>query len=424
MAFPRTSLFCIVLTACSALGQDAAPKGRIEDLGSGLQLLRTWGTPAERGYAHGFLLAEQVAAVGIAEFGARFGRGAGKAILEVARSSVDRLIEYPDDVLQELEGLFRGLRASGVDRRIEALDRDFDFTDLKVANALDVFGLMGCSGVTVWGDRAVGGGVLTGRNFDWPLTGRHMLDGTVLLVQHLSDGRATASVTWPGYVPVVTGISRAGVATFLHVGSAKVTLTPEPGSWPTAVAARAILEGVAADTTAAAAFELAADRLSWTSPPAGFLTRVVLPRVPTNGPPVAVFETDSKKAVRGGAITDYSVVTNHFCVRQDGRSAGRDSTGRAKQLGQGLDRCLAEDDKAVSPAEIWGVLSNVERGGGRRFGTLHSLVFRHEPWCFELRIGTLDDNGRIVAATASERRFELTREQIFGPEDALPGQSR
>ncbi|MCR9245602.1 MAG: C45 family peptidase [bacterium] len=387
--------------------------GRLEDLGNELTLLRTWGTPAQRGYAHGYLLGREVANVGIQEFEARFSRGPGKAILELARKSVDRLIEYPEDIAAEIDGVFRGVVASGAPRHMKALGRDFDLVDLKVANALDVFGLMGCSGITVWGERAAGGGVLTARNFDWPLTGPHLLDGTIVLVQHLTDGTATASITWPGYVPVVTGISSEGVAAFLHVGSGKVTLTPEPDSWPTGVAARRILESVRAAHTPKDAFAKAEDLLSYTSPPAGFLTRVVLPSVPAKGAPVAVFETDSKKPVRGGSVEEFSVVTNHFFQRRDGRGSSRDSERRVEQMSECVAGCFDGGDQKVSPAEAWEALTKVERGGGRRFGTLHSLVFRQAPWCFELRIGTQDERGRIVPATQSARRFALKRDQLF-----------
>ena len=59
------------------------------------------------------------------------------------------------------------------------------------------------------------------------------------------------------------------------------------------------------------------------------------------------------------------------------------------------------------------MLDSVQRGGHHGFGTLHSLVFRHEPWCFELRIATWDNERGIVPATASSRRFALSREQVF-----------
>lgn len=402
-----------------AIGQapSAAPPdsgalhGRIE-AHAGLTVLRVWGTPHERGYAHGRLLAERFVATALAEFSLRFARL--QPLLQQARQAQARLIEYPAPVQQELQGLWQGLIDSKVDLQMPELERAFDYTDLLVANALDVFGLMGCSSFTLWGEQVEGGGVLSARNFDWPLTGPHLLEHTILLVQHPSEGRATASVTWPGFVGTVTGISDDGMAAFLHVGSAKITYALQPSSWPTAIAARAIL-GRGAAGEPAAVWQFAFDRLGYTSPPAGYLTHVVLPTVPASGAPVVVFETDARKVVRGDGGDGAFVLTNHFRTRTDGRAASGDSLQREQRLGKGLGACLQADDRRLSIGEVWGVLGSVQRGGGHAFGTLHSLVFRHQPWCFELRVADRVEEG-IVAAPASPRRITLRRDQVFPPE--------
>jgi hypothetical protein len=393
--------------------------GRIEDLGSGLRLLRIWGTPQQRGYAHGRLLADTFTQVALPEFQARFVRIPN--LLVEARRALPRLIEYPEDLQQELDGLWQGLVDSGVPLTMQELGRAFDRTDLLLANALDVFGLMGCSGFTVWGERAADGGVLTARNFDWPLTGVHMLDHTLLVVAHDPTGRATASVAWPGYIGTVTGISDDGVAGFLHVGTGEITYLPEPSSWPTAIALRRILAHGAKGGDADAVFAFAKDQLGYTSPPAGYLTHVVLPTVPKGGVPLAVFETDSQSVVKGQVGDGPFVLTNHFRTRTDGRGSGADSEKREKQLLDGLGKCSVEGDHVVSVDEAWQTLALVERGGRQAFGTLHSLVFRHDPWCFELRIAELGENGKaLVPATQSQRRYVLRREQVF-PAGGLPG---
>ncbi len=392
----------------------AEAQGRVEQHGDVL-LLRVWGTPKQRGLAHGHLLAKEFAAVALPEFAARFARHL--PLLEQARAAVGRLIEYPDDVQEELAGVWQGLLDQKVALRIDELDRDFDFTDFRIANALDVFGLMGCSSFTVWGDQALGGGVLTARNFDWPLTGEHMTAHTMLLVQHLPDGRAVASIGWPGYVGTVTGVSSDGVAAFLHVGTGKITYTPEPGSWPSAIAARAILASGVGDG-GAGAFANAQKLLANTSPPAGFLTHVVLPVVPKDREPAAVFETDSRSCVpaahRDGAFT----LTNHFHTRADGRGASKDSKDREQRLQSGISGCFDAGDKQVSVEEAWQILGSVQRGGARAFGTLHALVFRHQPFCFELRIATPGKDG-LVAAPASPRRLSLTHAQLFADGEVL-----
>ena len=413
MTIRARAIRCLaVLSFCAAALAQApavrAVNGRLEEHG-GIKLLRVWGTPAERGYAHGFLLGKEVAAVAIAEFTARFARQ--QPLLEQARMAVGRLIEYPDDVRAEIEALFEGLVASKADLQMPELERAFDLKDLLVGNALDVFGLMGCSSFTVWGEQVVGGGVLTGRNFDWPFTGKHMLEHTMLVVQHLGNGRAVASVTWPGFVGTVSGVSSEGIAAFLHTGSGKITRTPEPGSWPTAVAARAILaQSRAADGVAV--FAEAKRLLGYTSPPIGFLTDVVLPQPPEGKAPVAVFETDSGSSVQGDETKGAFVLTNHFRTRKDGRSPSKDSLDREQRVRTCIEGCLGIGDKRVSIGEAWTILESVQRGGGHAFGTLHSVVFRHEPWCFELRVAVHEDKG-LVAAPKSPPTFVLTQKQLF-----------
>ncbi len=394
----------------------AAPvvQGRIDTV-DGLRVVHVWGDAQQRGYAHGFLLAADVTTLVREEFAARFARLPG--LLQQARGAIGRVVTFPDEVRTELEAVYAGVVAAGVSRDMPELEREFDLTDLLVANALDVFALMGCSGFCVWGEQAVGGGVLTGRNFDWPFTGQHMLDGTILLVQHPSDGRVVASVTWPGYVGSVSAVSSDGVAAFLHVGTGKLTRTPEPESWPTAVAAQLLLRRF--DPAApAAGFDLAAELLGYTSPPAGFLTHVVLPRPPADAAPVGLFEVDARKCVRADLPAGLpSVVTNHFLTRTDGRGASLDSVDRQKRIRTGLEQCLLADDRLVSVDEGWTML----RGGGHAFGTLHSLVYRHEPWVFELRVADLGvptrdaANARrpVVAAPDSRRSYRLRRDQVF-----------
>ena len=285
--------------------------GRLETH-EGMRVLRLWGTPEQRGRAHGTLMAKDIQAIMGQEFEARFAEA--PALLEQARAALPRLIEYPEHVLAELDALWAALVASKVDRNMPRLGRAFDKTDMMVANALDVFGLMGCSSFTVWGNQVVGGGVLTARNFDWPLTGEHMLDHTLLIVQMPHDARATASVSWPGYVGTVTGVSEDGVAAYLHVGSAQFSL-PQPSSWPSATAVREILRE---SNRGAARLAKAEEHLEYTSPPIGFMTHVVLPELGDLERPVAVFETNAADTVRGEPGAGPFVVTNHFRTRKDG----------------------------------------------------------------------------------------------------------
>lgn len=389
---------------CVAVATGDAVHGRL-DVHQGVRVLRLWGTPEQRGHAHGWLCADDICRIMRLEFAARF--AARPELLALARGALPRLIEYPERIDRELRALWRGVLDRGSSRDMPQLGREFDELDLRVANALDVFGLLGCSSFAVWGERAAGGGVLTARNFDWPLTGPHMLDDTLLIVQHPDDGCASAAVAWPGYVGAVTGISEVGTAAFLHVGSGRLAL-PESDSWPSAVATRMILELAGTD------LEQAARMLDYTSPPVGFLTHLALPRAEGAVPPFARFEVDTDRVVLGAVPAQPSVVTNHFRERRDGRPASADSAGREQSLRSGIAACFAAGDHVVDVAEAWRMLQSVEVSGRRGFGTLHAVVFRHDPWYFELRVAEPGSEGRLVGAASSSRRIRFERAELFG----------
>lgn len=413
----RSPALSWLLAALLLVGGVAAQQanGRVDQVDD-LRIVHVWGSARERGLAHGQLLASEIARLMAAEFAARFAKRAG--LLQQARASLGRVVTFPEAIRDEIDGVYAGVVAAGVSRAMPALQRDFDLQDLQIANALDIFGLMGCSGFTAWGEQVQGGGVLTGRNFDWPLTGPHLLDGTVLLVQHLDDGTAVASVTWPGFVGTVTGVSSTGLAVFLHVGSGKITLTPEPESWPTATAAQLMLRELR-PTDPNLARARALELLEYTSPPAGFLTRLVLPQATPDTPPLLLFEADATKCLCAKlAANQPTVVTNHFLARNDGSKASKDSLGREQSIRAGLAHCLNDGDKVVSIDEGWQCLQEVQRGGRRAFGTLHALVFRHEPWHFELRIADFVAQ-KVVAAPVASRRYLLPRERLF-PADLRP----
>ena len=139
---------------------------------------------------------------------------------------------------------------------------------------------------------------------------------------------------------------------------------------------------------------------------------MVLPGTPSGQRgPVRVFETDHRK------VTDRSedrlcVVTNHFVAAGDPEAVGRDSGGRYQKLTNCLLEYLGGDDQRVSAAEAWQALSRVQKSG-RRFATLHSMVFRQDPWVFEVALGDAGPSRRVRGAPGSPRRYRLQREGVF-----------
>lgn len=385
-------------------------QGRLEER-SGLRILRVWGTPQERGYAHGVLLGREIVHVLALEWQARFARMPEH--LERMRAALPRLVAWPERIAAELRGLHRGVVASGARLRLDAVERDLDLRDLEVANALDVFAVLACSGFTLTGPAVAGGGVLTARNFDWPWTGPHLAEHTLLVVQEPGDGLAFASVAWPGYVGAVTAVNEAGVAVFVHIGNGRLSSAPRPGSWPTAVATREVLER----GSPGAALSVARAALAHTSPPASYTTRVVLPVADAEGRAEHLFEADVDRiVVSPGAPV--CVVTNHFLGRTPGRGAALDSVRRQEVL-QGILAPAAAGREPATAALAWEALGAVARDHRIAYSTVHSLVFRHDPWRFEVAIGQPQAGRRLVPAPRTTPRFALSRAELF-PDRSTP----
>ena len=69
-----------------------------------------------------------------------------------------------------------------------------------------------CSALAVGESHAAGGAYLMGRNLDYPIFIDLLLRLQTLFLIAPDRGQALASVAWPGYLGVCTGINQAGVA--------------------------------------------------------------------------------------------------------------------------------------------------------------------------------------------------------------------
>lgn len=240
----------------------------------GRPVLQLQGTPAERGYAHGFLVGPQV--LDFFEF----------YVLEDSWRSADRYeaefvpflqthFDYHPDYLAEADALLQGMKDSGMDLRVEWLDRDFRRVDLLAINAYierraarpspaapgsPVSGLSvrswpilgrfvsssptvpgpavdpslsariprdgpACSQFAYWGQATegtdLGGGLIAGRNMDGEVDLRKVTVSHFLLfaVDPSEEGRYRwISTMWPGFIGTISGINEAGLYSMENAG--------------------------------------------------------------------------------------------------------------------------------------------------------------------------------------------------------------
>jgi hypothetical protein len=243
-SFPSTrALALVAVTFCSAGSAPAYPSallaqgplapsevrhegfavpptgGRLERI-DGTLVLHLDGTLAERGFAEGYLCAEELLEC-FHEFALGHAVG-GRApawdllLLPLVRSR----FEFPEDTRAWARAVATGVHAARAERGATALlvplKRELTADDVLACAALpDIAGFM-CSSFAVWGDATADGDVLVGRNLDYPSTPaleRH----SMVHVHAPLDGRAAwIGVGWPGTPGCLTGLSERGVFVAIH----------------------------------------------------------------------------------------------------------------------------------------------------------------------------------------------------------------
>jgi hypothetical protein len=197
-----------------------------------LPVLQLQGTAEERGFAHGFLVGEQI--IDFFEF----------YVLEDSWRSARRYEEefapfleshfdYSPEYLAEVDAVVRGMEASGIDMTVPWLGREFGRVDLLAINAYierratqpSAAAGSGCSQFAFWGQATegsdVGGGLIAGRNMDGEVDLRKVTVSHFLLfaVDPSEPGRRRwVSAMWPGFVGTISGINEEGLYSMENAG--------------------------------------------------------------------------------------------------------------------------------------------------------------------------------------------------------------
>lgn len=161
------------------------------------------GSPAERGRRHGLLFPREIRLLRRAFF--RFLLRAGYVVASFPLA----LMFYA------LGGRFWGQVPAALKEEMRALAAaaDLDLASVLLINVLDdaANALPRCSALAVTPRRSATGGVLVGRNLDYPLFIEELVRQQRLFWVTPEVGVPFLSVAWPGYVGVCTGMNRRGV---------------------------------------------------------------------------------------------------------------------------------------------------------------------------------------------------------------------
>ena len=148
----------------------------------------------------------------------------GEQIAVLALKPAKRILDYPGNLLERLDikGLLPILAIAGEGmlahfppdhhKELESIVKaGIDRNPVVLGNTMfDVKKLFACSALVVTGDRSETGGVLLGRNLDFPSLG-YVHEYGLVTVYHSPGKHAFASVGFPGLVGCLSGMNDAGL---------------------------------------------------------------------------------------------------------------------------------------------------------------------------------------------------------------------
>src|SRR5438128_2621648 len=148
----------------------------------------------------------------------------GEQIAVLALKPAKRILDYPGNLLERLDikGLLPILAIAGEGmlahfppdhhQELESIVKaGIDRNPVVLGNTMfDVKKLFACSALVVTGDRSETGGVLLGRNLDFPSLG-YVHEYSLVTVYHSPGKRSFVSVGFPGLVGCLSGMNDAGL---------------------------------------------------------------------------------------------------------------------------------------------------------------------------------------------------------------------
>ncbi len=347
----------------------AQVNGVREDLAEGRMKVRCWGTHAERGYAQGYLLAEE--SVQLFEdyvLGYMFSNNA--VLYEQSRTIFIANWEVDEEYLEEFGAALEGITAAGESIYFVTLGREIDEYDIAMVNAVvDILAFtrqsglrlpdpFGCSTLTSWGeatadDPLLQGDLIVTRHLDW--NGAGMLDNYPLMLVCMpeeADEQAFITFTYPLFVTGLSATNESGLTCFMNVGSNNTIINGGPYK-PVLLTMRKAIEKIDFDGSGVCDTQDMVAALSGSNTVAAAIITCVkdsetLPVIIEQNNVGTAVRTQADNTLAPAIIGDNLVATNHFRVLYPPQYCNRYSA-LAYQI---------EGDSDFSAERQWQVLSD------------------------------------------------------------------
>ncbi|MCL4234694.1 MAG: hypothetical protein KJ042_09255 [Deltaproteobacteria bacterium] len=226
----KTRLIAIVTMVFAVCpGASLAVNGSLRSTDKGQRVLHVWGTDYEMGYAHGFLLGQEVVDV----MGVYGLPGPMYTVQEFndERDFIFDTFDIDPELEDEAQGLYDGLVDAGADLHVPSLGRDLNADDIVAFTALRELAGLQCATWAAWGDATVAdaeidGQMVVAHNSDFTLVGDETTlhyagtHGLVIAYEPSDpDRQRYVSIVFPGFLGVMAGLNESGVGMFVNRGS-------------------------------------------------------------------------------------------------------------------------------------------------------------------------------------------------------------
>jgi isopenicillin-N N-acyltransferase like protein len=107
-----------------------------------------------------------------------------------------------------------------------------------IGHALQNLALVGCTSFGTWGSRSMDSTLIIGRNFDF-YVGDQFAENKIVSFEKPADGFRFMSVTWAGFIGVVSGMNEKGLTVTINAAKSEI---PTGSATPVSLVAREILQ--------------------------------------------------------------------------------------------------------------------------------------------------------------------------------------
>jgi hypothetical protein len=407
-----------VLAACCAVAAGAATggpawspateevTGQLSEI-NGIRVIHVWGTPAEQGFAIGYLLAPEIVAfydrfIGYRTWGLNPERWDSEVLPATSRFTI--LPEYH----AEFEGMLQGIeaRAAG-SARVSALGRALRIEDLLAACCVYDNRRLGCTSFVAWGSMTADARPLCGRNMDWPASAAFLETPQIVTVRAPwpgSERRATVSVFFPLIIGITTGMNADGIVLCNNDAYNERDPVRQSGFFPAPLSNRTALETAQAGT---ACEDIVAVLQAEPSGVGRSLT--VATTTCRDGVCAFVLEADGIWEETGGVTVRTPGPTESFILTtMHHRTRGEPVECPYYDIAErALGAVACGSSPPLTVARTWDILTELIPTGGL---TYHSVVFEPDRMVMHVRLqkgGATAQHGRTITLDVAALLQEL-----------------